>query len=60
VEKAAKRLAALTAACITEAVAAVEQVKVHLTSAPFAAGNELTGGKRALRLPARKRNRTEA
>jgi len=33
VEKAAKRLATLTAACITEAVAAVERVKAHLTSA---------------------------
>ena len=33
-EKAAKALAALTAACIEEAVAAVEQVKAHLTSAP--------------------------
>jgi len=31
-EKAAKVLAALTAACIEEAVAAVEQVKAHLTS----------------------------
>ena len=32
-EKATKALAVLTASCIEEAVAAVEQVKAHLTSA---------------------------
>ena len=45
VEKAAKRLAALTAACITEAVAAVEQVKAHLTSAPGERPKAVTGSK---------------
>ncbi|HEY7307579.1 MAG TPA: hypothetical protein VH601_25875, partial [Bryobacteraceae bacterium] len=42
-EKAAKALAALTAACIEEAVAAVEQVKAHLTSASGERPKAVTG-----------------
>lgn len=44
-EKAAKTLADLTAACIEEAVAAVEQVKAHLTSASGERPKAVTGSK---------------
>jgi len=44
-EKAAKALAALTAASIEEAVDAVEQVKAHLTSASGERPKAVTGSK---------------
>jgi len=44
-EKAAKALAALTAACIEEAVAAIEQVTTHLTSASGERPKAVTGSK---------------
>jgi secernin len=44
-EKAAKSLAAFTAACIKEALSAVEQVKAHLTSAPGERSKAVPGSK---------------